>query len=77
MDATTMTAAIKTLQKQGLVRLTQDEKDARARRPGLTEAGHSIVAKAAPLWRQEHARVQAGLVGQDAGAMAQLLGQLR
>lgn len=77
MDATTMTAAIKTLQKQGLVLLTRDEKDARARRPGLTEAGRSVVAKAAPLWRGEHARVQAELVGQDAQVMAQLLGQLR
>jgi DNA-binding MarR family transcriptional regulator len=77
MDATTMTAAIKPLEKRGLVALQVDEADARVRRPRLTEVGRAVVAKAVPLWREEHAKVQAELVGQDAAALARTLGQLR
>jgi DNA-binding MarR family transcriptional regulator len=76
MDATTMTAAIKTLERQGLVTLTADTKDARARRPSLTDTGRSVVSTAVPLWRSEHAKVQAELVGHDAKALARVLGQL-
>jgi DNA-binding MarR family transcriptional regulator len=77
MDSTTMTAAVKTLEKRGLVLLRADEADARVRRPGLTEAGREVVARAVPLWCEEHARVQAELVEEDAVALAQVLGQLR
>ena len=76
MDSTTVTAAVKTLEKRGLVTLQADEADARARRPELTEAGRVLVAQAVPLWREEHARVQAELPGQDAAALARVLGQL-
>jgi len=77
MDSTTMTAAVKTLEKRGLVLLQADKADARVRRPALTEAGREVVARAVPLWREEHAKLQAGLEGQDAVALAQVLGQLR
>jgi DNA-binding MarR family transcriptional regulator len=77
MDATTMTAAAKTLERGGLLTLEADAGDARARRPRLTGAGRDLVAQAVPLWREEHARVQAELVGQDAAALAQVLGQVR
>ena len=76
MDSTTMTAAIKPLEKRGLVALQVDEADARVRRPSLTEEGRAVVAKAVPLWREEHAKVQAELVGQDAVALARTLGQV-
>ena len=76
MDATTMTAAAKTLEKRGLLCLVADEKDARARRPALTEAGHAAVAEATPLWSQEHARLHAELAGIDAAALAKILSQL-
>lgn len=76
MDATTVTAAVKPLEKRGLVALEADEADARVRRPRLTEEGRRIVAKAVPLWREEHGRVQAELEGQDALALARILGQV-
>ena len=76
MDSTTMTAAIKPLEKKGLVAVEADEADARVRRPRLTEAGREVVAQAVPIWRAEHARVQAELVGQDAVALARILGQV-
>lgn len=65
MDPTTMTAATKTLEKRGLVALHPDEQDARARRPALTDAGADVVAKAAPLWCEEHARIHAAFPPQD------------
>lgn len=77
MDAATLTAAVKPLERRALVTLQADEGDARARRPALTEEGHALVARAAPLWREEHARVQARLAGQDAPALARVLGQVR
>lgn len=76
MDSTTMTAAIKPLEKRGLVALQVDVADARVRRPSLTEEGRAVVARAVPLWREEHAKVQAELVGQDAAALARILGQV-
>jgi len=76
MDSTTMTAAIKPLEKRGLVTLKADEADARVRRPGLTDEGRAVVAKAVPLWREEHAKVQAELVDQDAVTLARILGQV-
>ena len=76
MDSTTMTAAIKPLEKRGLVALQVDEADARVRRPSLTDEGRAVVAKAVPLWREEHAKVQAELVSQDAAALARIMGQV-
>lgn len=80
MDATTMTAAAKTLEKRGLLQLVADQQDARARRPVLTEAGEALIAKAAPLWCAEHAKLHAELAethpATDPQALAQILSQL-
>lgn len=76
MDSTTVTAAVKTLEKRGLVMLLPDEADARVRRPALTDAGRAVVAQAVPLWRAEHALVNAEMAGQDPAELAQILRQL-
>lgn len=76
MDSTTVTAAIKTLEKRGLVELKPDDADARVRRPALTDAGRGLVAQAVPLWRAEHALVNAEMAPQDPTALAQILRQL-
>jgi DNA-binding MarR family transcriptional regulator len=76
MDATTMTAAAKTLEKRGLLGLIADQNDARARRPVLTEAGHRVVAEAVPLWKAEHAVLAREVSAVDASALAQILWQL-
>ena len=80
MDATTMTAAAKTLEKRGLLQLIADQSDARARRPVLTEAGRVLIAQAAPLWCAEHGKLHAELAetqaSTDPKALAQLLSQL-
>ena len=76
MDQATVTAAAKTLEKNGFVQLLADADDARARRPSLTEAGRAVLQRAVPLWQDEHARVQQGLGTHDARALAQVLAQL-
>lgn len=75
MDQTTMTAAVKTLEKRGLVTLLADEGDARVRRPVLTAEGRAVVARAVPLWREEHGRLEQGLEA-DARALSAILSQL-
>ena len=77
MDATTLTAAVKTLEKNGMVALQRDETDARARRPVLTARGRTVLEQAVPIWRAEHARVAGDLGKLDAAQLARDLGQLR
>src|SRR5436190_20325107 len=57
MDRTTLTAALKPLQRRGLVKVTIDPADRRTRRLILTHAGHAVLIAAVPVWRREHAAV--------------------
>ncbi|MGD9540798.1 MarR family winged helix-turn-helix transcriptional regulator [Methylocystis sp.] len=61
MDRTTLTAALKSLERRGLVETRLDEKDRRARRLFLTDAGLEKLAAALPIWRREHAALDAEL----------------
>lgn len=61
MDRTTLTAALKPLERRGLLRVEADPADRRSRRLGLTAAGHAALLEALPIWRQTHADVEAGL----------------
>ena len=75
MDQATVTAAIKTLEKRGLVVLAADAGDGRIRRPELTPEGRRVVSEAAPLWKAEHARLAEELEGQ-ARAISALMGKI-
>ena len=59
VDRTTLTAALKSLERRGLVETRLDEKDRRARRLFLTDAGRDRLAAALPIWRREHAALDA------------------
>jgi DNA-binding MarR family transcriptional regulator len=58
MDRTTLTAALKPLERDGHVKVTVDPADRRSRRLALTAAGHRLLAAALPVWKREHARVE-------------------
>lgn len=58
MDRTTLTAALKPLERRGLVTITVDPDDRRSRRLSLTPAGRTALAAAVPVWRREHAAVE-------------------
>ncbi len=55
MDRTTLTAALKPLQRRKLVTVSVDKEDRRSRRLSLTEAGRAVLASAVPIWKREHA----------------------
>jgi DNA-binding MarR family transcriptional regulator len=57
MDRTTLTAALKPLERRGLVKVSVDKEDKRSRRLTITAAGRALLAKAFPLWRETHASI--------------------
>ncbi|MGZ2746479.1 MarR family winged helix-turn-helix transcriptional regulator [Burkholderia stagnalis] len=58
MDRTTLTAALKPLERRALVAITQDPDDKRSRLLSMTPAGHRLLAKAFPVWQQAHAEIE-------------------
>lgn len=69
MDRTTLTAALKPLERRGLVMVQPDLKDRRTRRLQLTDAGQAVLSAAVPIWRHTHAAIEAGLPGLDAAEL--------
>jgi DNA-binding MarR family transcriptional regulator len=65
MDRTTLTAALKPLQRRGLVEIGIDPDDRRGRRLKLTADGRALLAAALPVWEREHAAVEARLDGAE------------
>jgi DNA-binding MarR family transcriptional regulator len=59
MDRTTLTAVLKALRRRGLVKVTADPADGRARLMTLTAKGRRLVARAVPVWRNTHSAVEA------------------
>ena len=62
MDRTTLTAALKPLERRGLLELRVDAADRRSRRLVLTPQGRELLAEALPIWQSEH-RVVDDLLG--------------
>ena len=65
MDRTTLTAALKPLERRRLVKVKIDATDRRSRRLVLMSAGRTLLAAAVPVWRQEHAAIDRLLIGAD------------
>ncbi len=65
MNRTTLTAALKPLQRRGLVELQVDPADQRSRVLVLTNAGREALANAVPIWRATHQDVEAELLDLD------------
>jgi DNA-binding MarR family transcriptional regulator len=61
MDRTTLTAALKPLERRGLVEVATDPSDRRGRRLNLTSEGRTLLASAVPVWEQTHLQVTAPL----------------
>ena len=62
MDRTTLTAALKPLERRGLIEIRVDATDRRSRRLMLTPGGRELLAEALPLWQSEH-RLVTDLLG--------------
>ncbi len=58
MDRTTLTAALKPLQRRGLVQIIPDPADLRSRILKLTGEGHALLLRAVPVWQRIHEEVE-------------------
>ncbi|MGR3821493.1 MAG: MarR family winged helix-turn-helix transcriptional regulator [Salipiger marinus] len=65
MDRTTLTAALKVLERRGLVLQGTDSGDRRSRRLRLSDDGRAVLKQAVPIWRRTHAEIDAALDGLD------------
>jgi DNA-binding MarR family transcriptional regulator len=65
IDRTTLTAALKPLERRGLVTVAKDPVDRRSRRLSLTPEGKTLLASAVPVWEQTHREVEALLKDAD------------
>jgi DNA-binding MarR family transcriptional regulator len=58
-DRTTLTAALKPLERRGLIKIIVQLDDKRRRLLKLTPDGRKVLARAVPLWRHAHAKAEA------------------
>jgi DNA-binding MarR family transcriptional regulator len=58
MDRTTLTAAVKPLERRGLLKVTADGSDRRVHRLKLTPEGMTLLASAVPVWERTSAEVE-------------------
>ena len=74
MDRTTLTAALKPLQRRRLLSIRVDPADRRSRIMTLTPQGRRLLARAVPIWRKTHAAVEALLPEGDPDRLRKNLG---
>jgi DNA-binding MarR family transcriptional regulator len=65
MDRTTLTAALKPLERRALVKITSNPTDRRARQLELTSKGRKLLAQAVPIWQSTHLAVESLLPDHD------------
>lgn len=65
MDRTTLTAALKPLQRRGLINIKVAPTDRRARLMTLTPKGRKLLAQAVPIWESTHLAVEGLLYDRD------------
>src|SRR5271166_2303303 len=65
MDRTTLTAALKPLERRGLVTVAADPGDRRSRLVALTPKGMTLLARAVPIWEQTHREIEGRLPDGD------------
>jgi DNA-binding MarR family transcriptional regulator len=67
VDRTTLTAALKPLERRGLLRVTADKADRRSRLMTLTPRGRRLLARAVPIWKRHHRAIERKLLDGDPG----------
>ena len=65
MDRTTLTAALKPLERRGLISVAKDPSDRRGRLLSLTPDGETLLESAVPVWEHTHRDVEALLKDVD------------
>jgi DNA-binding MarR family transcriptional regulator len=65
MDRTTLTAALKPLERRGLVTVAADPGDRRSRLMALTSKGMTLLTRAVPIWERTHQEIEGLLPDRD------------
>ncbi len=65
IDRTTLTAALKPLERRGLVKVLANPEDGRSRVLKLTAKGKQLLEKAMPVWESTHAELDERLKGES------------
>jgi len=65
MDQTTLTAALKPLQRNGWVEIIVNPDDRRQRLLLLTSEGQTVLASAVPIWTSAHAKLESTFPGDN------------
>lgn len=73
IDRTTLTAALKTLERRGFVRITNHPSDHRVRRIRLTGRGRASIMTSAPVWRRACQEIESRLAKTDLDYLRQIL----
>lgn len=76
MDPSTLTAAVKPLERRGLLQLVPDAQDRRSRRVRITAEGVALLQRAIPAWGAAHAALDEALGQPAAEALRQGLARL-
>ncbi len=76
VDRTSLTAALKPLERRGLVRTHADRSDRRSRLIRITPEGVALLEAALPTWRETHAGLEAALAGDFPDRLRADLGQV-
>jgi DNA-binding MarR family transcriptional regulator len=66
MDRTTLTAALKPLERRALVEVKPGPTDRRARHLHLTPEGRALMLRAHGVWLDTHAALESGIEAPDA-----------
>ncbi|MGB8289809.1 MAG: MarR family transcriptional regulator, partial [Rhizobium ruizarguesonis] len=81
-DQTTLTAALKPLQRKGWVKVMENPRDRRGRLLSLTTEGKAVLAGALPIWESTHAMIDGKLpdgstarLRQDLQALSPMTGE--
>jgi DNA-binding MarR family transcriptional regulator len=69
MDRTTLTAALKPLERRGLVHVQPDPRDRRGRLLKLTQDGRRLLTQAFPVWKETHETIDRQLSAVDMNAL--------
>ena len=64
IDRTTLTAALKPLERRGLVKVLPHPQDGRSRVLKLTAKGRELLRRAMPVWENTHAELDEKLQGE-------------
>ncbi|MES2497024.1 MAG: MarR family winged helix-turn-helix transcriptional regulator [Pseudomonadota bacterium] len=69
MDRTTLTAALKPLERRGLARIAVHSMDRRGRTILLTQDGEQLLAQAVPIWRDTNSTLREVMGDVDLGRL--------